>query len=331
MGQDILLIVCVMLAAYLFDFINGFHDAADAIATIVTTGVLTPRQAVLWAAGFNLIAFLFFNMTVAKTIGSDLIDGSVIHPSLLFAALLAAIFWGLITWYYGLPTSSSQALIGGLVGSAITHGGLSTIKWLGLIKIIIGIFVAPLIGLIASMTLIYGLTRLLKHKSQRSVNQLFKGFQLVSSACLSVTHGANDAQKTMGIITVLLFSVSWLSGPFQVPFWVIVSCSLTMSLGTLLGGWRIVRTMGTKITHLNTMRGCAAETGAALAIFASTEYGIPVSTTQTVTGAIAGVGLIRGLRGACWPMLRLIFLSWLFTMPATGVVAALLVRIFNQL
>lgn len=329
MGQDTLFILCVMFAAYAFDFINGFHDAADAIATIVTTGVLTPRQAVLWAAGFNFIAFLFFNMTVAKTIGSDLIDPSVMGPSLIFAALLAAIFWGLVTWYYGLPTSSSQALIGGLAGAAILHGGIITIKWLGFIKIIVGIFVAPIAGLIVSMTLTYALTYAFRHKSKRSVNRLFKSLQLVSSACLSITHGANDAQKTMGIITTLLFSASWLHGSFHVPFWVMVSCSLMIGLGTLTGGWRIVRTMGTKITQLNTLRGCSAETGAALAIFAATEYGVPVSTTQTVTGAIAGVGLVNGLKGTCWPMLRLISLSWLLTMPVTGLVAALIMRIID--
>ncbi|MDP3704430.1 MAG: inorganic phosphate transporter [Legionellaceae bacterium] len=329
MGQDILFILCVIGAAYVFDFINGFHDAANSIATIVTTGVLTPRQAVLWAAGFNFIAFLFFNMTVAKTIGSELIDTNAINPSLIFAALLAAISWGLITWFYGLPTSSSQALIGGLVGAAMFHGGWITIKWLGFIKIAVGIFIAPIVGLIASMMLTYVLTHSFRNKNKQSVNRLFKSLQLVSSACLSITHGANDAQKTMGIITTLLFSVSWLKGAFHVPLWIIISCSFMMSLGTLMGGWRIVHTMGTKITHLNTLRGCSAETGAALAIFAATEYGVPVSTTQTVTGAIAGAGLLNGMKKTFWPMLRLIFLSWLLTMPVTAFMAALIMRIMG--
>jgi inorganic phosphate transporter, PiT family len=324
MGQGTVFVILILFSAYTFDFINGFHDAANSIATIVTTGVLTPRQAVLWAAFFNFIPFIFFHMTVAATIGRDLIDVSMMGPTLIFSALLAAIFWGLVTWFYGIPTSSSQALIGGLVGGAIVHGGSSTVKWMGLTKIFVGIFVSPVAGLIVGMFLTYVFTRLFKNKNQKSVNKFFKSMQLISSACLSMAHGANDAQKTMGVITILLFSVSWLDGPFHVPFWVIVSCHLMIALGTLTGGWRIVKTMGTKITKLNTLRGCSAETGATVAIFAATEYGVPVSTTQTVTGSIAGVGLVNGISGTCWPMLRLIFYSWCITMPITGVIAALI-------
>lgn len=324
MGQGIAVIIGIILLAYMFDFINGFHDAANSIATIVTTGVLSPRMAVLWAAFFNFIPFLFTDMTVAKTIGKDLVDIGIMGAELIFAALVAAISWGIATWYYGLPTSLSQALIGGLVGGAFVNGGLLAIKWVGIIKVIIGIFVAPVVGLVLGLGLTYLFTYFLKDKNKQAVNEFFRGLQLVSSACLSMAHGANDAQKTMGIIAILLFSASIIQGTFYVPFWVILSCHTMIALGTLTGGWRIVKTMGEKITKLNTMRGCSAETGAMLAIFAATEYGVPVSTTQTVTGSIAGVGLIKGLSGACWPMLRLIFFSWFVTMPITGAIAALI-------
>ncbi len=322
MGQGIAVIIGIILLAYMFDFINGFHDAANSIATIVTTGVLTPRMAVIWAAFFNFIPFLFTDMTVAKTIGKDLVDIGIMGEELIFSALVAAIFWGIVTWNYGLPTSLSQALIGGLVGGALMHGGILAIKWVGIIKVVIGIFVAPVIGLILGLSLTYIATFLFKNKEKRFVNELFKGIQLVSSACLSMAHGANDAQKTMGIIAILLFSASLIQGAFYVPFWVIVSCHTMIALGTLTGGWRIVRTMGQKITKLNTLRGSCAETGTMIAIFTATAYGVPVSTTQTVTGAIAGVGLIQGLSGTCWPMLRLIFFSWFVTMPVTGSIAA---------
>lgn len=318
----ILLVICI---AFIFDFINGFHDAANSIATIVTTGVLSPRLAVLWAAFFNFIAFMIFNLMVAKTIGSGLIDTSVIDTQLVFSALIGAIFWNLVTWYYGLPSSSSHALIGGLAGAALTKSGIGALKFSGFIKVIAGIFISPLVGLLIG----YLLIRLFDYLTSRRQNETavyntFKALQLASSALLSLTHGGNDAQKTMGIIAALLFSASWLGDTFYVPFWVVISCHLVISLGTLAGGWRIVHTMGTKITDLNPMRGCAAETGAAAMIFVATECGIPVSTTHTVTGAIAGVGLIKGLAGTHWPILKRIFLSWLFTIPAAGMVAAAL-------
>ena len=325
MDQGTLFILSVIVIAYVFDFINGFHDAANAIATIVTTGVLTPRQAVLWAAFFSLIAFIFFNLMVAKTIGYGLIDESIIDTKLIFAALIGAIFWNLLTWFFGLPSSSSHALIGGLAGAAIARGGIATLKLSGFIKVAIGIIVSPVLGLLISLLFTYSLTRLLRHKNERTLNRVFKGFQLASSALLSLTHGSNDAQKTMGIIAVLLFSNSWIVGDFYVPFWVVLSCQAVISLGTLFGGWRIVNTMGTKITKLTTLRGCTAETSAAAIIFAATEFGIPVSTTQTVTGAIAGVGLVTGLTGTHWPMIRVILLSWLFTIPAAGLVAGIVI------
>ena len=329
MDQGTLFIIIVIIIAFIFDFINGFHDAANSIATIVTTGVLTPRKAVLWAAFFSLIAFLFFNLMVAKTIGADLIDQSIVDTKLIFAALVAAISWNLLTWYFGLPSSSSHALIGGLAGAAIVRSGFAALKLSGFIKVAIGILISPVLGLLISLLFTYTLTRLLRHRGERALNRLFKGFQLASSALLSITHGSNDAQKTMGIIAVLLFSNSWLEGTFYVPFWVVISCQAAISLGTLAGGWRIVNTMGTKITKLNTMRGCTAETSAAAIIFAATEFGVPVSTTQTVTGAIAGVGLVNGLKGTHWPMIRLILLSWLFTIPAAALLSGAIILIIH--
>lgn len=320
MDQNMLFILCVIFLAYTFDFINGFHDAANAIATIVTTGVLTPRQAVLWAAFFNFIAFLFFNLMVAKMIGNGLIDPAFIDIKLIFAALLGAIFWNLITWFYGLPSSSSHALIGGLTGAAFVQGGLSALKLAGFIKVALGMCISPIAGLLAGLILTLIFSRLFRNTPEQKKDKRFKQFQLASSALLSLTHGGNDAQKTMGVIAVVLFSASWIEGPFYVPFWVIISCHLMISLGTLMGGWRIVHTMGTKITHLNTLRGCAAETGAAVIIFAATDLGIPVSTTQTVTGSIAGVGLLNGLGGTHWPMLKIIALSWLLTIPAAALI-----------
>lgn len=329
MDQGTFFIIFVIFIAYVFDFINGFHDAANSIATIVTTGVLTPRQAVIWAAFFNLIAFVFFNLMVAKTIGNGLIDTTIVDNHLIFSALIGAIAWNLLTWYFGLPSSSSHALIGGLVGAAIMRGGFTTLKISGLSKVAIGIFLAPLLGLIVSLLFTYVLTKMFKNHNQHALNRVFKGFQLASSALLSLTHGGNDAQKTMGIIAVLLFSNSWLTGPFYVPYWVVISCQLVISLGTLFGGWRIVNTMGTKITKLTTLRGCTAETSAATIILVATMCGVPVSTTQTVTGSIAGVGLVNGLAGTHWPMMKLILLSSIFTIPAAGLAAASIIMVIH--
>ncbi|TIE62731.1 anion permease [Legionella pneumophila] len=327
MDYNTIFILFVIFIAFVFDFINGFHDAANSIATIVTTGVLTPRQAVLWAAFFNFIAFLIFNLTVAQTIGYGLIDTDLVDTYFILAALMGAIFWNLVTWYYGLPSSSSHALIGGLAGAAIAKGGLSSLKITGFAKVAAGIFISPVLGLLIGLLFTHIFSLFLRHKNEEELNTLFKSFQLISSALLSITHGGNDAQKTMGIIAVLLFSASWLDGVFYVPFWVVISCHGVISLGTLAGGWRIVHTMETKITKLNTLKGCAAETGAAITIFAATEFGVPVSTTHTVTGSIAGVGLISGIGGAHWKVLRRIFYSWLLTIPAAALVAAAIVNI----
>lgn len=322
MAWATLFILLVILTAFIFDFINGFHDAANSVATIIATGILTPRQAVLWAAFFNCIAFMVFNLMVAKTIGEGLVNTSIVEPHLIFAALLGAITLNLATWYYGLPSSSSHALIGGLAGAALIKGGLTSLKLSGFIKVAIGIFIAPVIGLVIGFSLSYFLNHLLKKQSRKVVNKAFKIFQLASSALLSLTHGGNDAQKTMGIIAVLLFSTSWIKGAFYIPFWVVISCQIVISLGTLAGGWRIINTMGTKITDLNPMRGCAAETGAALIIFVTTMWGVPVSTTHTLTGTLAGVGLTKGLKKTQRSVLMRIFASWLLVIPAAGLVAA---------
>ena len=322
-------IVTVILMAYVFDFINGFHDAANSIATIVTTGVLTPRQAVLWAAFFNFIAFMFFNLMVAKTIGNGLINTSIVDAQLIFAALIGAIIWNLITWYYGLPSSSSHALIGGLAGAAITKAGISSLIPAGFIKVFIGILVTPVCGLLIAFLIAFLLARVEKFLSVEASEKLFKIMQLMSSALLSLTHGGNDAQKTMGIIAILLFSASWLGDTFYVPMWVVLSCHLVISLGTLAGGWRIVYVMGNKITELNPMRGCAAETGAAAMIYAATEFGIPVSTTHTVTGAVAGVGLLKGFLGVNMHTLRRIFCSWLLTIPVSAGMASVVMLLIR--
>ncbi|MGL5741882.1 MAG: inorganic phosphate transporter [Legionella sp.] len=294
--------------AYIFDFINGFHDAANSIATIVTTKVLTPRQAVLWAAFFNFIAFLVFNLTVAKTIGSGLIDTHFVDSHFIVAALVGAIFWNLVTWYYGLPSSSSHALIGGLAGAAIAKVGFSSLKMGGFAKVIGGIFISPALGLFIALLLTYCIDRFVR--KSKAEFKLFKIFQLCSSALISLTHGSNDGQKTMGIISIILFSSGWIEGSFYVPCWVVISCQATISLGTLAGGWRIVRTMGTQITKLDPMNGCAAETGAAVSLFIASQLGVPVSTTHTGTGAIAGVGLLQGVQKLHWRVIERIF--WLF-------------------
>lgn len=322
-------VIFVIFLAFVFDFINGFHDAGSSIATIVTTNVLTPRQAVLWAAFFNFIAFLVFNLMVAKTIGQGLIDIRLVTPELIFSALVAAIAWNLLTWFWGLPSSASHALIGGLSGAAMMKAGLAALIPSGFIKVFIGIVVAPLVGIIIGGIVMAYFTWLLNTDNDRKHHKLFKRLQLLSSAFLSLTHGGNDAQKTMGIIALLLFSVSASNEPFHIPLWVVIACHAVISLGTLFGGWRIVHTMGTQITTLTPKRGCAAETGAALLLFAATEGGIPMSTTQTVTGAIAGVGLYKGLKGIQWSTLLRIFLSWIFTIPVVALVAAMVAWLIN--
>lgn len=324
MEVSFIFILFVIALALIFDFTNGFHDAANSIATIVSTGVLTPKKAVLWAAFFNFIAFFFFKLAIAKTIGAGLIQPNVMSPFLIFSALVSAISWNIITWYFGLPSSSSHALIGGLAGAAFAIGGQHAIQFSGFIKVVVAIIVSPLLGLVVGLLLTLFVSRFAQHFTTKTNHKFFKYMQLASSALLSLTHGGNDAQKSMGIIAGLLFSASFLGKEFYVPSWVVLSCYFFIALGTLFGGWRIVNTMGNKITKLNPMRGSCAETSAAAIIFAATHWGVPVSTTHTITGAIAGVGLSHSFWGTQWKTMRRIFITWVITIPATGCIAMLI-------
>jgi len=330
METSSIFIVFVIFLAFVFDFTNGFHDAANSIATIVATEVLTPLQAVMWAAFFNFIAFMFFKLAVANTIGTGLIQPIIVSPFLIFSALTSAILWNMVTWYYGLPSSSSHALIGGLAGAAFAKGGMHALELHGFIKVIAAIVLSPLIGLMIGLMLTFLVARITKNNTETMNHRWFKRLQLVSSALLSLTHGGNDAQKTMGVIAILLFSSSWLGSEFYVPFWVVISCHFVIALGTLAGGWRIVHTMGKKITDLNTLRGCCAETGAAIVIFAATDFGVPVSTTHTVTGSIVGVGLSQSFWGVQWPMIHKIFVTWVLTIPATAIISAVMMLVGSR-
>ncbi|MCX7115717.1 MAG: inorganic phosphate transporter [Gammaproteobacteria bacterium] len=321
-------VILVIGLAFLFDFINGFHDAGNSIATLVTTRVMTPRQAVIWAAFFNFIAFMVFKLSVAQTIGHGLIDMRVVSVELIFSALVAAVSWNIATWYLGLPSSASHALIGGLAGAAILKGGWAVLIPSGFTKVFIGIIVAPIMGILMGWVVMHYFKWHFDTQSEKKFKKTFKRLQLLSSACLSLTHGGNDAQKTMGIIALLLFTTSTTSEPFSIPLWVVIACHAVISLGTLFGGWRVVKTMGERITQLNPMRGCAAETGSAVLLFIATEAGVPMSTTQTVTGAIAGVGLGKGWDEVNWGVLSRIFLSWVLTIPATGLFAAAIMWVF---
>lgn len=320
-------VVFVVGIAFIFDFINGFHDAANSIATMVATGILKPSWAVIWAAFFNFIAFLFFHMSVANTIGTGLVHPNVVDTYLVFAALTGAIIWNLITWFFGLPSSSSHALIGGLVGAALYRGGIAVLEFSGLTKVIIAIVLSPLLGLILGLVLMRIVSAITYRFSQPKIQYWFGKIQFCSAAMLSLAHGGNDAQKTMGIIAVLLFSAHLLGGEFYIPLWVKISCNLVMALGTLAGGWRIVHTLGEKITKLNPMSGACAETGAAITLFAATNLGIPVSTTHTITGSIAGVGMTNRLLTPNWKTLRRIVWAWIFTLPIAALFAAFLMYI----
>lgn len=321
MHTNFIFILFIIFLAFIFDFTNGFHDAANSIATIVTTGVLKPWQAVIWAAFFNFIAFFIFKLAVAHTVGTGLIRANVVNSHLIFATLISAIIWNIITWYYGMPSSSTHALVGGLAGAAIAKGGFQALEVVGFLKVIIAIFISPVLGILLGICLTALVTRLTKRQSKKANTRWFKGAQLISSALLSITHGGNDAQKTMGLITVLLYSNSLLGPVFYVPFWV-VFCSYTIiALGNLSGGWRIVQTMGKKITHITPMLGCCAETSAAAVIFIATQLGLPISTTQTVTGSIAGVGLSNGFWNTKWKVMNKIFLVWILVIPITALIA----------
>jgi inorganic phosphate transporter, PiT family len=312
----------LIVVALLFDFLNGLHDAANAIATIVSTRVLRPHHAVAWAAFFNFIAFLFFGAHVARTVGTGIIAADVVDPQVVFGALLGAIVWNVITWLLGIPSSSSHALIGGLLGAGIAKAGISVVVWNGVIKTASAIVLSPLTGFALALILVLIVSWLFVRFTPYAVDSTFRNLQFVSASLYSLGHGGNDAQKTMGIIAVLLYSQGYLGDTFHVPFWVVLSCYAVMGLGTLTGGWRIVKTMGSKITRLTPVQGFCAETGGAITLFAATYLGIPVSTTHTITGCIIGVGAARRVSAVRWKVTHQIVLAWIITIPAAGAIAA---------
>ncbi|MDB5618024.1 inorganic phosphate transporter [Tardiphaga sp.] len=315
-------LIGLIAIALLFDFLNGLHDAANSIATIVSTRVLRPQYAVLWAAFFNFVAFSVFGLHVANTIGTGIIDPHVIDASVIFGALMGAIVWNLITWALGIPSSSSHALIGGLLGAGLAKAGFAAAEWKGLSMALLAIVLSPLVGFLLALVL----TAIVSWASVRStpfaVDRAFRILQFVSASLYSLGHGGNDAQKTMGIIAVLLYSQGHLGTEFSVPFWVVLSCQAAMALGTLMGGWRIVRTMGLRITKLTPMQGFCAETGGAATLFMATFLGVPVSTTHTITGAIVGVGAARRVSAVRWNVASSIVYAWVITIPASAIVAA---------
>jgi inorganic phosphate transporter, PiT family len=318
-----LAVVGLVGVALLFDFLNGLHDSANSIATVVSTRVMRPVWAVVWAAFFNFVAFTVFGLHVANTVGSGLVAPGVVDATVILGALAGAITWNVLTWVAGIPSSSSHALIGGLIGAGVAKAGPGIIVWHGLGPTIVAIVLSPLTGFLLALALILAVTWTFIRSTPFAVDRDFRLLQLVSSSLLSLAHGGNDAQKTMGVIAVLLYSQGRLSGGFHVPFWVVLSCQAAMALGTLSGGWRIVRTMGSRITHLRPMQGFCAETGGALALFGATWLGIPVSTTHTITGSIVGVGAARRVSAVRWGVARGIVVAWVVTLPASAAVAAL--------
>ena len=317
------LLVALVGVALFFDFLNGLHDAANSIATVVSTRVLSPRYAVIWAAFFNFIAFLFFGLHVAETVGKGIISADVVDPAVIFAALIGAISWNLITWHFGIPSSSSHALIGGLVGAGVAKAGGGAIVWTGLAKTVAAIVLSPATGFVLALLLVLIVSWAFVRRSPFAVDRTFRWAQFFSASMYSLGHGGNDAQKTMGIIAVLLYSQGMLGDTFYVPFWVVLSCQFMLAFGTLFGGWRIVHTMGSKITRLNPMQGFCAETGGAITLFGATWLGIPVSTTHTITGAIIGVGAARRVSAVRWGIAGNIVWAWIITIPMTALIAAL--------
>lgn len=316
-------IAFLILLALFFDFLNGFHDSANSIATIVSTRVLSPRHAVIWAAFFNFIAFLFFGLHVAGTIGKGIVDIAVIDPRIILATLLGACLWDIITWYFGLPTSSSHALMGGLIGSALVKAGIGSLVWSGILKTVAFIVISPLLGMLLGLLNGVAVSWLFRRATPSGVDHLFRKGQLLSAAFYSLGHGGNDAQKTMGIIASLLFSAGLLGDKFYIPLWVVLSCHASIAMGTMLGGWRIVKTMGQKVAKLRPVDGFCAELGAATSTFISTFLGVPVSTTHTITGAIMGVGSLKRLSAVRWGVAGQIVWAWVLTIPCSALISAL--------
>jgi len=320
--QTLLVMVILIAVALAFDFMNGFHDAANSIALMVSTRLVTPQVAVAWAALFNFIAFLVFGVQVAKTIGSGIVSPAIVDNAVIFGALCGAISWNIITWRFGIPSSSSHALVGGLVGASLAKVGWSAIIAQGLIKTSVAIILSPLLGLLLALAMALGLLWTLRKSSPAPTEAKFNRLQFISSSLYSLGHGGNDAQKTMGIIVVLLYANGYLQGEFHVPFWVVMSCQIAMALGTLFGGWRIVRTMGMGITRIRPTGAFSAQTSGAIMLFLATWLGIPVSTTHTITGAIVGVGLSRRVSAVRWGIAARIVWAWVLTIPLSGLIAA---------
>ncbi len=331
--MEFAIVAALIGTALIFDYINGFHDAANSIATVVSTRVLSPGKAVIWAAFFNFVAFFAFGTAVAKTVGVGMIDIRVVTFAVIFAGLFGAIAWDLITWHFGLPTSSSHALIGGYAGAAIAEVGWSAIIPSGWTKTLLFIVISPAVGLVAGLVLMVAIYWLFRGTSPARVDHWFRKLQLVSAALFSLNHGANDAQKTMGIMAGVLATAGYIDkSHFYIPTWVVLAAYTAIGLGTLSGGWRIIHTMGSKITKLQPVHGFAAETGAAGAVFLATAMGVPVSTTHAITGAIVGVGSTRRLSAVRWGVAGRIVWAWVFTIPAAGIIGAamgLLLRAFG--
>jgi PiT family inorganic phosphate transporter len=317
------ILIALIAVALLFDFLNGLHDAANSIATVVATRVLRPQTGVLWAAFFNFIAFAVFGLHVAQTVGIGIVSAGVVDGSVIFGALSGAIVWNIVTWGLGIPSSSSHALVGGLTGAALAKAGFAAVVYGGLAVTALGIVLSPLLGFVLAQLLVVIVHWASRNSTPFAVDRRFRVLQLVSAALYSLGHGGNDAQKTMGIIAVLLFSQGLLGNEFRVPFWVVITCQAAMALGTLLGGWRIVHTMGSRITQLKPLQGFCAETGGALTLFLATALGVPVSTTHTITGAIVGVGAARRAAAVRWHVAQRIVIAWVLTLPAAGVLGAL--------
>ncbi|MCF8177042.1 MAG: inorganic phosphate transporter [Sulfuritalea sp.] len=322
MEMSLTVVVVLVILALLFDFMNGFHDAANSIATVVSTGVLKPHHAVAWAAFFNVAAIAVFHLKVAATIGKGTIDPAIVDHYVVFGALIGAIAWNVITWYYGIPSSSSHALIGGLAGAAIAKSGTGSLVWSGIGKVMAFILVAPMLGFLFGGTLMVAVAWMANRSTPRRVDKSFRRWQLVSAALYSLGHGGNDAQKTIGIIWMLLIAAGISQSGESIPMWVVFACYAAMGLGTLFGGWRIVKTMGQRITKLRPVGGFCAETGGAITLFLATSFGIPVSTTHTITGAIVGVGTAKGASKVRWGIAGGIVWAWILTIPASALIAA---------
>jgi inorganic phosphate transporter, PiT family len=322
-------LVIVVVLVLIFDFINGFHDSANSIATVVSTKVLSPVAAVVLAAFFNFIAFLIFPLKVATTIGKGVVNPDVISLTVISAALIAAITWNLITWWWGFPSSSSHTLVGGLVGAAVTKAGFSSVVYSGLLKIVAFIVVAPFLGMVVSFLISVLVLHICKNYTPFMVDKYFRRFQLLSASAFSLGHGGNDAQKSMGIIWVALIVTGHVTKDSPIAFWIVLSCNAAIALGTLFGGWRIVKTMGQKITKLKPFEGFCAETAGAVTLFGATNFGIPVSTTHTITGAIIGAGALKGVSAVKWGVTNKIFWAWIFTIPISATISAIAYYLFS--